>query len=63
MELIAIHSHRLWICHQFLCSIFSKILQQFDFITQHKFVIRNVIYKVKDISQINGGLLMFFGNL
>ena len=44
-----------------LCSTFSKDTQPFDFIKCN--IIRKLAYKVKNISQINGGLIMFFGNL
>ena len=60
MELISTDSHRLWLCHKFLCSIFSKGTQPFDFIKCN--IIRKLAGKVKFISQINGGLTMFFGN-
>ena len=41
-----------------MCSIFSKATQLQDFIKPN--VIRKLAYKVKYISQINGGLIMFF---
>ena len=52
---------RLRLCYKFLCSIFSKGKQPFDFIKCN--ILQKLAYKVKYISQINGGLLMFFGNL
>ena len=52
MEEVSTHRHRLWLCYKFLCSIFSKHTQPFDFIKDN--VIRKLAYKVKDISQING---------
>ena len=44
------------------CSIFSKdtYLVTFNFIEHN--VIQKLVYKVKYISQINGALIMFFGN-
>ena len=42
------------------CSIFSKGTQPFDFIICN--VIQKSAYKVKYISQINGGLIMFFAS-
>ena len=39
----------------------SKGIQSFDFIKPN--VIRKLSNKIKYISQINGGLIMFFGNL
>ena len=61
MKLISTHWHRLWLCHKFLCSIFSKGAQPFDFIKPN--LIWKLTYKVQYISQINGGLIMFFQNL
>ena len=61
MKLISTHRHRLWLCHKFLCSIFSKGAQPFDFIKPN--LIWKLTYKVQYISQINGGLIMFFQNL
>ena len=49
-----------WFIHKFLCSIFSKGTQPFDFIKRT--VIWKLGYKGKYISQINGGLIMFFKN-
>ena len=43
-----------------MCSIFSKAIQPFDFIKLN--VIQKLAYKVKYISQINGGLIMLFWN-
>ena len=48
---VSTHCHRLWLC---------KGTQPFDFIKRN--VIRKVAHKVKYISQINGGLIMFFAN-
>ena len=58
MKLISTHRHKLWLCYKFLCSILSKGTQPFDFIKPN--VISKLTYKVKYISQINGGLIMFF---
>ena len=41
-----------------MCSIFSKATQPFDFIKTN--IIRKLAFKVKCISQINGGLISFF---
>ena len=60
MKLISTHSRTLWICYNFLCSIFSKRTQKFDFIKRNLF--QKLAYNVKYISQINGDLIMFFGN-
>ena len=60
MELITAHLSRWGLCYKFLCSIFSKGTQSFDFIKRK--VIRKLSYKFKCISQINGCLIMFFGN-
>ena len=49
---------RSWLSYKFLCSIFSKGKQPFDFIKRS--IIPKLTYKVKYISQINGGLLIFF---
>ena len=54
------HWHRWWLYYKFLCSIFSKGKQSFDFIKRN--VIRKLAYKVKYINQINVGLIMFYGN-
>ena len=40
--------------------MFSKCTQIFDFIRRN--IIQKLPYKVKYIDQINGGLIMFFGN-
>ena len=50
----------MWICHKFLCSIFSKVTQLFDSF-KHS-IIWKLAYKVKYISQINRSLITFFGN-
>ena len=42
-----------------LC-IFSKGTQPFDFIRPS--TVQKLAYKVKHISQVNGGLIMYFGN-
>ena len=60
-KLASTHWHRLWLCYIFLCSIFSKGIQPFDFINCN--IIRKLAYKVKYISHINRGLIMFFTNL
>ena len=59
MELITTHCGRLGLCSKLLCSI-SKGTQPFNFIKRK--VIRKLAYRVKCISQINGGLIVFFGN-
>ena len=58
MELILAHWRRLWHCCKFMCSIFNKAIQLFDFIKPN--VIRKLAYKVKYICQINGASIMFF---
>ena len=58
-ELISTHCCRLWFCYIFC--IVSKGAQPFDFIKLN--VIQKLVYKVKYMSQINGGFLLFFGNL
>ena len=58
MELISTHCCRLWHSCKFKCSLFSKARQPFDFIKPN--VIRKLAYKVKYISQITVGLIMFF---
>ena len=40
--------------------VFSKSIQPFNFIKPN--VIQKLAYKVQYISQINGGLILFFGN-
>ena len=50
-----------WPCCKFMFSIFSKAVQPYDFIKPN--VIQKLAYKVKYISQINGGLIMFFRKL
>ena len=47
--------------YNFLCTISNKSTHPFDNIKPN--VIQRLAYKVKYISQINGGLIMFFGNL
>ena len=61
MELISSHGLSLWLCYKFLCNLFSKGTQLFDSIKRT--VIRKLAYKVKYISQISRGLIIFFGNL
>ena len=46
---------------KFLYSTLSKGTQIFDFIKCN--IIQKLAYKVKNISQINGALIMFFQNL
>ena len=41
-----------------MCSAFSKAIQPFDFIKPY--VIHNLAYKVKYISESYGGLIMLF---
>ena len=48
----------MWLCYKFLCSIFSKDTQSFDFIKLN--VVRKLAYKVK--YSINVGMIMFFEN-
>ena len=63
MELIAIHSRRLWLCYKIIRSIyFNKGTQTFDFDFIKRNVVQKLAYKVKYSSQINGGLIMFFRN-
>ena len=57
MEIISTHLSILWLCNKFMCSIFSKDTQPFDFIKCQK-----LAHKVKYISYINGALIMLFGN-
>ena len=54
MELISIHWHRLLLCYKF------HVMQSFDFIKCN--IIQKLACKVKFISLITGGLIMFFGN-
>ena len=61
MELISTHGLTLWLCYKFLCSLLSKSAQPFDSI--RRTIIWKLPYKVKDISQISRGLVMFFRNL
>ena len=59
--LILTHWLRLWLCYKFLCNIFfAKGTQPFDFTKDN--LIQKSVYKIKYIIQINGGLIMFFGN-
>ena len=58
MELMS--THRLWLCYQYLCSTFRKGTQPFDFMKRN--IIRKLATKVKYVSQINRGLIMFFRN-
>ena len=44
-----------------MCSILSKATQPVDFIKPN--VIQNLANRVKYISQINGGLIMFFSSI
>ena len=60
IDLVSTHWHRLWQCYKFLCSIFSKATQPFDFIKWN--IIWKLGYKVKYISQISRTLIMFFTN-
>ena len=46
------HWGRLWLCYKFLCRMFSKGTQPFDFVKHN--IIRKLVYKVKYIDQING---------
>ena len=60
MELVSTHRHRFWLSYKFLCTIYSKSTQRFDFIKHN--IIQKLAYKVKYISQINGSLIVFFEN-
>ena len=60
MGLITTHWSRLELCYKFLCSIFSKGTKPFDFIKCT--VIWKLTYNIKCSSQINGCLILFFGN-
>ena len=51
MELISTHWCRLWLCCKFLCSMFSKGSQIFDFRKSN--ITWKLTYKVKYISQID----------
>ena len=46
---------------EYPCNIFSKDTKPFNFIKRN--VIWKLVYKIKYVSQIKGGLNMFFGNL
>ena len=61
MELISTHWCRLWIYYKLLYSMFSKDTKPFHFIKRN--IIWKLTSKVKYIDQINGGLIMFLGNL
>ena len=43
-----------------MCTRFSKSTQPIDFIKHN--LIKKLTYKIKYISQINGGLITLFGN-
>ena len=47
-NLASTHWHRLWLCYKFLCCIFSKGIQPFDFIKHN--IIWKLAYKVQYIS-------------
>ena len=49
---------KFWLCYGLLCRNVVKDIQPFDFIKRN--VIQQLAYKAKYISQINGGLIMFF---
>ena len=49
---------KFWLCYSLLCRNVVKDIQPFDFIKRN--VIQQLAYKAKYISQINGGLIMFF---
>ena len=53
-------NNNLGLCYKFLCSIFSKGTKLFDFMKRN--IVWRLVYKVKCISHINEGLIMFFGN-
>ena len=54
---------RSWLCYKFLCSMFSQGTQNHLISSNAIYIIQKVAYKVKYIDQINGVLIMFFGNL
>ena len=60
LTVITTRWYKLQICYKFLCGIFSKGTQSFNFIKHN--TIWKLACKVKCISQSNGGLLMFFRN-
>ena len=60
MELKPTHWRKPQLCYKFLCSLFNKDTYPFDFIKPN--IIWKLNFKVKCISQINGGLIMFFEN-
>ena len=57
-NLILTHGHRFRLCSKLMCSRFSKATQPLAFIKHN--IIRKLAYKVKYVSQINGGLIIFF---
>ena len=61
MKLILTYWRRFWHCCKFMCSILSKATQPTDFIKPN--VIQNLANRLKYISQINGGLIMFFSGI
>ena len=60
MKLISTDWHRLWLFYNFFGGTFGKGTQPYDFLKFN--VIQKLAYNIKYISQINGGLPMFFGN-
>ena len=57
MDFVLTHWRKLWLCYNYLCSIFNESTQPFDFIKRN--VIRKLPYKAKYISE---GLFMFPAN-
>ena len=57
MELISTNLRRLWHCYKFMCSLLSKATHPVDFMKPS--LIQKLAYKVKYISHINEGLIMF----
>ena len=60
MELISTHWHSDFVVHFCAAYSFNKGTQPFDFIKPKVF--GKLALKAKYNSQINGGLIMFFGN-
>ena len=61
MELTSTYWHSGFVLHFCAVNLFSNGTQPFDFIKPN--VIGKLALKVKCNSQVNGGLIMFFGNL
>ena len=54
------HWLRWRLCYKFLCSIFSKGTEPFDYTKSN--IIWKLTFNIKYINQINGGLILFFKN-